>query len=127
MANITTQKALRAAFWRDNPGASRKLITDYAGTGRMHCTDTRAAWVNYIDAQCRAGIISPEFAARATLRPGRVRREWEVQRNYGPPHGWETECTESTRAEALARLKEYRANGSGAYRLRVRRIIEKGE
>lgn len=69
MPTITTQRALRAAFWRDNPTADRRLIRDHAGTGRMHVADTRCAWCDYVDARCRDGAISPELAERATLRP----------------------------------------------------------
>ncbi len=46
---------------------------------------------------------------------------YRIQGNYGYGHGWETECEEDTRKEALARLKEYRENGPGSYRLRVGR------
>jgi len=64
---ITTQKALRAAFWRSNPGLSRRLIPDYSGRGRMYVTDTRVAWCDYVEAQARVGIISEALARRATL------------------------------------------------------------
>ena len=64
---ITNQRELRAAFWRDHPNADRKRITDYAGTGKMYRTDTRCAWTDYIDSLCRDGIISPDLAQRATL------------------------------------------------------------
>lgn len=119
---ITTQKALRAAFWRDNPGADRRLIRDYAGTGLMHVTDTRVAWCDYVDAQSRAGVISEGLADRATLQATPRVFEWQVQGDYG--QGFECECTETTRAEGLARLREYRANGPGVYRLR--RCVVKG-
>lgn len=65
---ITSMRALRAAFWRDNPKASRKMITDYSGKGKMYCTDTRVAFVDYIDALQRAGQISEDLANRATLK-----------------------------------------------------------
>jgi hypothetical protein len=120
---ITNQRELRAAFWRDNPGADRRTIPDYSGQGRMFRTDTRVAWCDYLDSLQRSGVISADLADRATLAPVHRVYAWEVQGNYGP-HGWETECTESTRAEALQRLREYRANGPGAYR--IRRIIERG-
>lgn len=69
---ITTQKALRAAFWAAHPDASRRLIRDYTGTGRMYCTDTRVAWCDYVDSMARSGQVSQALAARATLRPARV-------------------------------------------------------
>lgn len=48
----------------------------------------------------------------------KTRDVWHIQGWYCAEHGWETECTEDTRAEALQRLKEYRANSSYGYRLR---------
>ena len=67
---ITTQRALRAEFWREHkgcPGVTPRRIRDYAGTGKMHTTDTRAAWVDYIDSLSRDGRISQALARRATL------------------------------------------------------------
>lgn len=53
----------------------------------------------------------------------KTRDEWTVQVNYGYGHGWEDECTEDTRAEGLARLREYRQNvPQYPSRLRKRRI-----
>lgn len=46
----------------------------------------------------------------------KTRDVWRLQGNYG--YGWETECEESTRGDGLQRLREYRENGPGAYRLR---------
>lgn len=48
---------------------------------------------------------------------------WDVMGNYG--YGWECECSEYARADALTRLKEYRDNGGGAYRLEKHREIAK--
>jgi len=64
---ITTQKELRRRFWQDNPQADRRKITDYSGQGKMHTTDTRCIWCDYIDAQHRAGLISDALADSATL------------------------------------------------------------
>lgn len=48
----------------------------------------------------------------------KTRDTWELQANYGFGHGWETECTEYSRTEARARLKEYRENAPGySYRI----------
>ena len=44
---------------------------------------------------------------------------WVVQVNYGYGHGYEDECVEETRAEALERLQEYRDNCS--YPVRIKR------
>jgi hypothetical protein len=49
------------------------------------------------------------------------RIEHIVQGNYGC-HGWEDETCEDTRKEALQRLREYRENGLGSYRLIRRRV-----
>ena len=63
----TTQKQIRAAFWQAFPHLSRRKITDYTGTGKMHTTDTRCAFVDFIDALERSGQIKPDLADRATL------------------------------------------------------------
>lgn len=129
----TTQKELRAAFWQAHPAADRRMIKNHAGTGRMYCTDTRVAWCDWLAALQKDGAISEGLADRATLQPGRVSYEYEVQGYYGRGPGnhgrfgkgiaWETECTEYTKREALQRLKEYRENGPGEYRIKRRRII----
>jgi hypothetical protein len=64
---FTNQKQLRAAFWRDNPQLERKRIRDYSGNGRMHVTDTRVAWCDWLDAVQKNGQCSEELANRATL------------------------------------------------------------
>jgi hypothetical protein len=63
----TTQKQLRAAFWEQFPQLSRKRITDYSGRGKMYCTNTRCAWVDWLDCLSKSGEISQELAERATL------------------------------------------------------------
>lgn len=68
--NYTTQRQVRAAFWeahKDCPDVTRRRIRDYAGTGKMHNTDTRCAFVDYVDALEKNGEISPELAERVTL------------------------------------------------------------
>ena len=75
---ITNQRDLRRAFWQEmdalqaagcNPrmNITRRRITNYAGTGKMHNTDTRVAWCDYVDAMSRDNQISQELAQRATL------------------------------------------------------------
>ena len=63
----TTQQSLRAAFWQQHPHLSRKKIKDYSGNGRMHTTDTRCAFVDWLDSLKRNGEISQALAERATL------------------------------------------------------------
>ena len=58
---ITNQKDLRRAFWLDHPDASRKRRKG------IYCTDTRVAFVDYVDSCARNGIISEALALRATL------------------------------------------------------------
>lgn len=67
MAQFTTQKQIRAAFWEEHPTLSRKKIKHYSGTGKMFTTDTRCAFVDYVDHLSKSGAISPDLAARATL------------------------------------------------------------
>lgn len=64
---ITTQKQIRAAFWAAHPTLPRRKIRDYAGTGRMHVTDTRCAFVDFVDYLQTSGQISEALANRATL------------------------------------------------------------
>ncbi len=59
---ITTQRDLRKAFWEDRPDVSRKR-----GRDGDYPTDTRVAFVDYIDHMARDGFISEALAQRATL------------------------------------------------------------
>ena len=63
----TTQKQIRAAFWEAYPDLPRRKITNYAGTGKMHQTDTRCAFCDFVDALNKDGQISDKLANRATL------------------------------------------------------------
>lgn len=67
MYQMTTQKQVRAAFWEEYPSLSRKKIRDYSGKGKMYCTDTRCAFVDYVDYLHRERIISDSLANRVTL------------------------------------------------------------
>lgn len=64
---ITSAKAVRAAFWRDHPGLSRKKIPNYSGNGTMYVTDTRVAFTDYVDMLSRDGRISQRLAQSVTL------------------------------------------------------------
>lgn len=64
---LTTQKEIRAAFWAAHPTLSRVKIRDYAGTGRMHVTDTRCAFCDFVDYLQRTGQITEAMADRVTL------------------------------------------------------------
>lgn len=61
---ITNQRNLRQSFWEAHPQADRRK-----GRDGDYLTDTRVAFVDYVDMLCRSGHISPELAQRATLRP----------------------------------------------------------
>lgn len=67
MNKLTTQKQVRDAFWDAHPDLSRKKITDYSGDGTMYTTDTRSAFVAFVDDLNRDGIISDALANRVTL------------------------------------------------------------
>jgi len=64
---MTTQKQIRAAFWAAHPAWMRVKIRDYAGTGSMYQTDTRCAFVDFVDSLARSGQISEALAHRVTL------------------------------------------------------------
>ena len=70
MYTYTTQSQVRAAFWRDyeqHHGISKRKIRNYSGNGTMYNTDTRCAFVDYVDALARNGDISSKLAERVTL------------------------------------------------------------
>lgn len=66
---ITNQRDLRREFWATFPELPRRQIRDYAGTGKMHTTDTRVTWCDWVDALSKSGDISQALAQRATLTP----------------------------------------------------------
>lgn len=47
-----------------------------------------------------------------------------LQGNYGYGHGWEDLTSEESYHEIRARLKEYRENEGGTYRLIKRRVLK---
>jgi hypothetical protein len=73
-------------------------------------------------AEALAGKTSQR--TRSTIAGARVAKTkliHVVQGNYGYGHGWEDLTAENTRKEALVRLREYRANEAGPFRLIRRR------
>lgn len=66
---ITSARALRAEFWREHRHFSRRMIRDYAGTGKMYPTDVRVAWVNWLDSMRGEGRITTALENSATLEP----------------------------------------------------------
>lgn len=67
MYRITTQRQLRREFKESFPNLPRRKIPNYSGNGTMYPTDTRCAFVDWIDGLCKSGDISPALAERATL------------------------------------------------------------
>lgn len=70
----TTQRQIRTAFWQAwRAGEFRPLrvtprkITNYAGNGKMHTTDTRCCFVDWLDGLSKSGQISADLADRVTL------------------------------------------------------------
>lgn len=66
---ITTQKALRAEFWRQHPSFDHQArIAGIRSKGQnAQCTTVRCAWVDFVDHMERSGEISMALAQRATL------------------------------------------------------------
>ena len=69
---MTTQKQIRAAFWNAHPTADRRRYpardwTREDNTSRDYCTDTRCAFVDFVDHLARSGEITEALAERVTL------------------------------------------------------------
>lgn len=66
-----TQAQVREAFWQlaQECGAnvSRRKITSYDGKGKMYNTDTRVAFVDFVESLHRNGEISDALANWVTL------------------------------------------------------------
>ncbi len=65
MFAITTQKQLRADFWRNHP--QFKDDRKAGKTQNDYRADVRAAWCDHVERQHRNGAISEALADRATL------------------------------------------------------------
>ncbi len=64
---ITNQRQLRREFWQTFPQLPRRKIANYSGNGKMHVTDTRCAFVDWLDSLSKNGDVSQDLAGRATL------------------------------------------------------------
>jgi len=62
---MTTQEQVRASFWETFPNLSRKKIGPKEH--RSYTTDTRCAFVDYVDRLHRDGQISDKLASNVTL------------------------------------------------------------
>lgn len=66
----TTQREVRRAFWElcgHLPGVTPRRIPNYSGNGKMHNTDTRCAFADFVDMLSKDGRISESLAQRVTL------------------------------------------------------------
>lgn len=68
----TNQKQIRAAFWEAHPDLPRRRYRyspnrNDKSAPLVFPVDTRCAFVDFIDALCKNGDISPALADRATL------------------------------------------------------------
>lgn len=70
----TTQKQVREAFWqawRDGQfkgmNVTPRRITNYSGNGKMHNTDTRCAFVDFLDGLSKSNMLKDGLVERATL------------------------------------------------------------
>lgn len=71
---LTTQKQVRAAFWEayrrgefKGLDVTPRRITNYSGNGKMHNTDTRCAFVDFVDSLSKSGELKDGLAERVTL------------------------------------------------------------
>lgn len=62
---IANQKALRSAFWRENGHCFSGKPVKYSN-GEW-TVDVQMAWIDFIDAYSKSGIISEALASLATL------------------------------------------------------------
>jgi hypothetical protein len=71
---LTTQKQVRKAFWDawrrgefKGLSVTPRRITNYSGNGKMHNTDTRTAFCDFVDGLSKAGELTEGLADRVTL------------------------------------------------------------
>lgn len=71
---MTTQKQVRKAFWQawrngefKGLHVTPRTIPDYSGNGRMHNTDTRCTFADWLDAMDKDGELAEGLADRVTL------------------------------------------------------------
>lgn len=71
---LTTQRQVRKAFWQAaregmfcGMHVTPRRIVNYAGNGKMHNTDTRVAFCDFVDMLNKNGELKPGLADRVTL------------------------------------------------------------
>ncbi len=69
MPTYTTQKQIRAAFWRDHSHFDEQVRAAGVRSKRQnaHCATVRCTFVDYVDSLARNGDISDALAQRVTL------------------------------------------------------------
>lgn len=72
---LTTQRQVRKAFWDawrvgefKSLHVTPKRITSFSGNGKMHNTDTRCAFADFVDYLNKAGALADGLADRVTLK-----------------------------------------------------------
>lgn len=68
----TNEEEVRRAFWRDMEPMNAVFIKAHINwrhgkTQNQLPADVRCAFVDWLDAQCKGGMISPELASDVTL------------------------------------------------------------
>ena len=71
---LTTQKQVRKAFWKAYKrgefiglNVTPRKITNYSGNGKMHNTDTRVAFCDFVDMLYKSGELKDGLADHVTL------------------------------------------------------------
>lgn len=71
---LTTQKQVRAAFWEawrsgqfEGLNVTPKRIANFSGNGKMHNTDTRCAFCDFVDSLNKDGQLKEGLVERVTL------------------------------------------------------------
>ena len=71
---LTTQRQIRKAFWdawREGQfkglSVTPRRIPNYVGDGKMHNTDTRCAFCDFVDGLSKNGELKEGLADRVTL------------------------------------------------------------
>jgi hypothetical protein len=66
---ITSQKDLRHLFWSENAGGYKRQYRNGKPLDQnQYAADVRMAWVDFVDACVRNGVIDEALASRATLK-----------------------------------------------------------
>ncbi len=100
------------------PTDEQGSYTTIATSGRTETIRQQALWA-YNSARAHDGLDPIKRMPAGTKYAPIV--EFDLEGNYG--RGWEILCCEETRKEARERLKEYRENEGGTYRI-VRRSVK---